>query len=125
VDKIKKHKTVIPEMEVTAVTLHYQGSHSLIVIYIYKKCEFNMSKVKRKWDILDKDKKRYMINEIIGYFQNERDEEIGIVAASEILDFFLQNLHDEIYNKAVNDVKSTVKEGVDGIQIDLDLMLNK
>ena len=84
-----------------------------------------MSKVKRKWDILDKDKKRYMINEIIGYFQNERDEEIGIVAASEILDFFLQNLHDEIYNKAVNDVKSTVKEGVDGIQIDLDLMLNK
>ncbi len=84
-----------------------------------------MNKTKRKWDILDDQKKQFLIKEIIGYFQNERNEEIGIIAAGEILDFFLQQLHPEIYNQALDDVKKTVKDGTDNILIDLDLMKNK
>jgi uncharacterized protein (DUF2164 family) len=83
------------------------------------------NKIKRKWDVLDSDKRNFVIREIIGFFANERDEEIGVIAAGELLDFFLQNLHAEIYNQAVIDTKKTVKDGLDSLQIDLDLMLNK
>ncbi|HPH78938.1 MAG TPA: DUF2164 domain-containing protein [bacterium] len=84
-----------------------------------------MNKIKRKWDVLSPEKRNYLVREIINYFATERDEEIGVIAAEELLDFFQQNLHDEIYNQAVNDTKKTVKDSLDGLQIDLDLMINR
>lgn len=52
---------------------------------------------------VDKQKKKVMIDSIKEYFYNEREEELGDLAAGMILDFFLEELAPEIYNKGVYD----------------------
>ncbi len=52
---------------------------------------------------LSKEKKEKMISAIINYFQKERDEEIGYLAATLILDFFTEKLAAEFYNQGVYD----------------------
>lgn len=85
-----------------------------------------MQTTKRKWDLLlSKDKREKFIREITTYFATERDEEIGVLAAEEILDFFLESIGKDIYNKAINDSKTTIKQSMENLEIDLDLLLNK
>ena len=84
-----------------------------------------MKKIKRKWDLISKAKREYCINEIIRFFQSERDEMIGVIAAEEILDFFLQTTGGEIYNKGVEDSKEVLKGRFLDLELDLDLLINK
>lgn len=44
-----------------------------------------------------------MILAIKEYFYNERDEEIGDLAASMILDFFIKELAPRFYNQGIED----------------------
>lgn len=84
-----------------------------------------MKKIKRKWDMLSKTKKESLVKEIITFFQQKRDEELGIIASESILDFFLQNMGEDIYNKGVEDSKKLLKKRFDDLEIDLDLLINK
>lgn len=84
-----------------------------------------MKDVKRKWDLLTKERRESLIKEVITYFKVERDQEIGVLAAEDILDFFLEALGKDIYNRAINDSKATVKQSFDNLEVDLDLLLNK
>lgn len=84
-----------------------------------------MSTTKRKWDLLSKERRAILIKQVITYFKTKRDQEIGVIAAEEILDFFLEALSEEIYNKAINDSKTTIKQTFENLEIDLDLLLNK
>lgn len=84
-----------------------------------------MNELKRKWDLLPKDKRRSCIDEIITFFKENRDEKIGVITAEDILDFFLQNIGTEIYNKGVEDSKIVLKKQFENVQVDLDLLLNK
>lgn len=52
---------------------------------------------------LSKDKKDHMIAAIKEYFLNEREENLGDLAAALILDFFIEKLAPEIYNQGVQD----------------------
>ena len=52
---------------------------------------------------LSKDKKDHMIAAIKEYFLNEREEDLGDLAAALILDFFIEKLAPEIYNQGVQD----------------------
>lgn len=52
---------------------------------------------------IDKDNREFMISQIIEYFGKERDEEIGYLAASLILDFVSENLGPLFYNQGVKD----------------------
>ncbi|MCT4605367.1 MAG: DUF2164 domain-containing protein [Marinisporobacter sp.] len=52
---------------------------------------------------LDKEKRDFMISEIKMYFLKERDEKLGDLAASLVLDFFIEKLGSEIYNQGVYD----------------------
>ena len=52
---------------------------------------------------LTKEKREYMISVIKNYFLNERDEELGDLASSMILDFFIDELATEFYNQGVYD----------------------
>lgn len=52
---------------------------------------------------LDKEKRQDMISAIKNYFNEERDEELGDLAASLILDFFIEKLASEFYNQGVYD----------------------
>ena len=69
-----------------------------------------MQKIRRKWDILTDERKAQLVDEIITFFKTKRNEQIGMVAAGEILDFFLQALAEDVYNKAISDTKGVVKK---------------
>lgn len=58
--------------------------------------------IKKKFDI-SKEKKADLLNEIKTFFYQERDEEIGDLAATIILDFFIEKLAVEFYNEGIND----------------------
>jgi uncharacterized protein (DUF2164 family) len=52
---------------------------------------------------LSKEKRKDMISEIKNYFLEERDEDLGDLAASFILDFFIEKLSGDFYNQGIND----------------------
>lgn len=52
---------------------------------------------------LSKEERQNMTLSIKEYFFNERDEEIGDLAATLILDFFIKELAPAIYNKGIQD----------------------
>lgn len=84
-----------------------------------------MGTVQRKHDFIPKERKNVIIKEIITYYKTKMDQEIGVVAAEDILDFFLEEIGNDIYNKAIDDSKNAVKSGFESIEIDLELLTNK
>ena len=52
---------------------------------------------------LTQGKKEHMISAIKSYFLNERDEQLGDLASSMILDFFIDELAVEFYNQGIYD----------------------
>lgn len=52
---------------------------------------------------LSKEKREDMISSIKSYFLNERDEELGDLASSLILNFIIEELAPEFYNQGVYD----------------------
>lgn len=84
-----------------------------------------MAEVKRKWDLLTKEKRTACVGQIVAYFKAEKNQEIGVIAAEGLLDFFLEMLTEDIYNKALGDAKTLLKQGLENLEVDLDLLLNK
>jgi uncharacterized protein (DUF2164 family) len=80
---------------------------------------------KNKFDFESETEKLNYLNEMIAFFHDERDEEIGIVAAEEILDFFLQTMGEKIYKKAVKDSQKVIKEKFDDLEVELDILSAK
>ncbi len=69
---------------------------------------------------LSKEKRESMICAIQTYFLQERDEDLGELAAGFILDFFLEKLAPEIYNQGIWDSHHYLSERLEdllGIQI--------
>jgi uncharacterized protein (DUF2164 family) len=56
------------------------------------------------------DEKKKIIDKIISYFLDELDEEIGIVAATSLLDFIEQEIAPIIYNQAIDDATNSYQE---------------
>jgi uncharacterized protein (DUF2164 family) len=81
-----------------------------------------MTEIKRKWGILSEDQRANRIKEIISFFKVEREEVLGVVAAGEILDFFLQTVSQDVYAKATDDVRKLLEERFKDIEIDLDVL---
>jgi uncharacterized protein (DUF2164 family) len=84
-----------------------------------------MTQVKRSWDILTEQERKTAIEEIISFFYSERNEEIGVIAAENILDFFLQQVGTQLYNKGVDDTKDFVKKKLDEVGVDIEVSLKK
>lgn len=73
--------------------------------------------VKNTLDFTPEQKKR-MQEEIIYFFQEERDEELGIIGSETILDFFVDMLGEVIYNKALDDVKLWLTRNIENMESD-------
>lgn len=84
-----------------------------------------MADIKRKWDLLTKPERKRVSEEIIRFFKEERDEEIGMIAAEEVLDFFLKSSALFIYSKGIEDSKILLQKRFEDISIDLDVMQEK
>ena len=84
-----------------------------------------MKRVDRDWNILRKEKKNDALHAIISYFKNERDEDIGVIAAENLLDMFLDNAGKHIYNKAVEDMLDLMKKRFEDIEFDIGALQRK
>ena len=49
------------------------------------------------------------------YFENEREQSIGILQARLLLDFFLEKIGPDVYNKAVADMQTFLYEKIDDL----------
>lgn len=79
-----------------------------------------MSKIKRIWERLSDEERNSAKQQLILFFENERDEKIGIIAAEEIINFFLQSVGPVLYNRGVLDAKKAVEGRLRELDYDLD-----
>ncbi len=68
---------------------------------------------------LSEEERRILKDELIQFFENERDEKIGVIAAEELLNFFLRSAGNMLYNKGVNDAKKVIETRTEEIRFDL------
>jgi uncharacterized protein (DUF2164 family) len=62
--------------------------------------------------------KKQLLEEIVYYFETEREEKLGIIASEQILDFFMENLGRSIYNKALDDAKLWYSKRMEDVEAD-------
>lgn len=62
--------------------------------------------------------KKKLLDEIIYYFETEREEKLGIIASESILDFFLDSLGPYLYNKALEDAKFWYGKRMEDVEAD-------
>ena len=67
---------------------------------------------------LTKEEKKKLLEDIVYYFETERDEKLGIIASENILDFFLNDLGRFIYNKALEDTKKWYMKRMEDVEAD-------
>ena len=72
---------------------------------------------------LSEEELRILKDELIQFFENERDEKIGVIAAEELLNFFLLSSGKMLYNKGVNDAKKVIETRTEEIRFHLDDLL--
>jgi len=77
---------------------------------------------KTKLNFASEEERRAYLKAIIAFFHDERSEEIGIVGAEKVLEFFFQTFGEEIYQKAIRDVRNVLKERADSLEVELDLL---
>jgi uncharacterized protein (DUF2164 family) len=76
--------------------------------------------MKRKWDKLTAEQRIEAQNDLIYFFESERDEKIGVIAAGQMLDFFLEHVGPKIYNRGIEDAKKALEERLSEFNYDLD-----
>jgi len=79
--------------------------------------------MKRNWEILLDSDKSDAIDQIITYFQTEKGEEIGVIAAEEILDQVLSQVAIKLYNQGVEDARGLLRGKMEDFDIDLSSLL--
>ena len=67
---------------------------------------------------LPKDLRKEAMTSIVRYFRDNRDETIGNIAASGLLDFFIEEIAPSIYNKAVADILERMQMHISELDID-------
>lgn len=68
---------------------------------------------------LPKEEKDILVESVQGYFEEERSETIGSLAAEQIIDFMISELGPYIYNQAVTDARKLVNEKASQIEDEL------
>jgi len=71
----------------------------------------------KKYGLTEEDKKK-LLEEIKWFFEEERDEQLGIIASEKILDFFLETMGDYIYNRALDNTKQWYSKRMENIESD-------
>lgn len=68
---------------------------------------------------LPKEAKDRMQDEIIRYFETERSEALGRLAAEQLLEFMLATVGPAVYNQALTDARSLLAERMQNLDDDL------
>ena len=73
----------------------------------------------RKWDAASKEIQQKCIDEVIARVEEIEGDQVGVIAAQDIIDIVTENLAPEIYNAGVRDAKKAVQERFQDIEVDL------
>ena len=79
---------------------------------------------KRKWDRLSDEERKAAVADLINFFEVERDEKIGVIAADEMLNRFLESVGAKLYNKGVEAARKALGARLDELNYDLDDLLD-
>ena len=79
-----------------------------------------MSKLKRPWERLSEEEVIQAKEDIMVFFENERDEKIGLIAAGNLLDFFQQHIGGKLYNKGLRDAQQAMDKRIQELKYDID-----
>ena len=83
-----------------------------------------MVKFNRKWDRISDEKRQQAIDDLIYFFESERSEKIGLIAAEQLLDFFLENIGPDVYNSGLSDAKTAIAKRMEDLQFDMDDLMD-
>ena len=75
-------------------------------------------------NIIPEQRRKEIIESIIGFFMDERGEEIGVIAAESLLDFILEEVGKDVYNKGIDETIKILKEQYNNMETDI-LLLKK
>lgn len=70
--------------------------------------------------LLSKDKQELFSRELITFIEDEMEEKIGIITAQDFLDFFLEKVGNEIYNKGLEDSKIFFQKKLEDFEFELE-----
>ena len=82
-----------------------------------------MSQSDQQLGLLSKEKRTQAINAIVGFYKTERNEDIGVIAAETILDFFLDEIGKSVYNRGIKDAQKILEQRLGDFSIDLEALI--
>lgn len=69
--------------------------------------------------VISSENKELLKKEMVDYFATEKDIEIGLIAAEEILDKVIQKVEKTIYNQAIEDAQKVIRHGNENIVVNV------
>ena len=69
---------------------------------------------------LSQQEEQEFCNQMITYFRNERNENIGILQATSLLEFFVKDIGIKLYNKGIDNSKKIVSNRMNEIDFELE-----
>ncbi|MBI1289451.1 MAG: DUF2164 family protein [Flavobacteriales bacterium] len=78
----------------------------------------------RKHDRLTEEERQKAIQELIAFFEVERDEKIGVIAADQLLDHMLLSVGATLYNKGIAAAKNALHTRLEELNYDLDDLMD-
>jgi uncharacterized protein (DUF2164 family) len=84
-----------------------------------------MKNDKSKLSLISDEKKRGAVEAIIAFYKRERDEEIGVIAAEEILDLVIDLVGREIFNKGVDETVRLLQDRLGSVWVDVEAIVKK
>lgn len=67
----------------------------------------------------DKDETKAIVSEIRDYFREELDQDIGVLPAEMLMNFFADKMGAYYYNRGVHDAQAALKQRMDSLHDDL------
>ena len=83
-----------------------------------------MAEINRSWERLSNEESKKAKEDLIIFFEKERDEKIGIIGAEQILNHFLKSAGVILYNKGIYDAKKAFENRYNELQFDLDDLID-
>ena len=74
-----------------------------------------MAKVEARKVKISKEEEKLAIEEIILFFEKEREEEIGNIESMMLLEFFMEKIGPSIYNQAIADAQKYMSNKVEDL----------
>lgn len=68
---------------------------------------------------LPREQREEMVSRIQHYFEMERSESLGSIAAEQLLEFMIRELGPFVYNQAIQDARKTVAERMQAVEDEL------